>query len=190
MAELDLPELHSRALADTGLIVDAIKPDDLSLPTPCPDWDVAALLQHVIAGNLWAAELGAGATIEQVGSRLDGDVVGSDPSASYRDSARVAEAVFRAPGAMDAMCAVSYGPVPGAVYAGHRFIDVLVHGWDLATATGQDTTLDPDLAAAALAVVEPQADLLVASGAFAAPHGDPPDQSAQSRLLHLLGRTG
>ena len=36
---------------------------------------------------------------------------------------------------------MSYGPVPGSVYAGHRFIDVLIHGWDLAKATGQDATI-------------------------------------------------
>jgi hypothetical protein len=41
---------------------------------------------------------------------------------------------------MQAPCAVSYGPVPGEVYLGHRFIDVVVHGWDVAKGTGQDTT--------------------------------------------------
>jgi uncharacterized protein (TIGR03086 family) len=89
---------------------------------------------------------------------------------------------------MEAMCAVSYGPVPGAVYAGHRLIDVLIHGWDLAKGTGQDTTLDPDLVAACWTVVEPQADLLKGSGAF---HGDvvaPDDADLQTRLLAALGR--
>jgi hypothetical protein len=35
--------------------------------------------------------------------------------------------------------------VPGSAYAGHRFLDVLVHGWDLAVATGHDYALDPEL---------------------------------------------
>ena len=96
--------------------------------------------------------------------------------------------MFRAPGAMDAMCAVSYGPVPGSVYAGHRFIDVLVHGWDLAKGTGQDTTLDPDLAAACWAVVEPQAELLRGSGAFNTDVAAPEGADAQTRLLAALGR--
>src|SRR5207249_5126323 len=61
---------------------------------------------------------------------------------------------------MAAPCAVSYGPVPGEIYAGHRFIDVLIHGWDLAKATGQDTGLDPELVQVCWEVVEPQVELL------------------------------
>src|ERR1700730_7856979 len=63
----------------------------------------------------------------------------SDPAAPYAVSAKAASDVFHRPGALDAPCAVSYGPVPGSVYAGHRLIDVLIHGWDLAIATGQDS---------------------------------------------------
>ena len=84
----------------------------------------------------------SGKTIDEVGDRYDGDVLGDDPSAAYDASARVAGDAFARPGAMEAPVAVSYGPVPGEIYAGHRFIDVLIHGWDLAVATGQDSTLD------------------------------------------------
>ena len=75
----------------------------------------------------------------------------------------VAAAAFRAPGAMEAPCAVSYGPVPGEVYCGHRFLDVLIHGWDVASSTGQDTTLEPELVEACFEVIEPQLDMLVGS---------------------------
>ncbi len=51
--------------------------------TPCQGWDACALLNHVVSGNLRAAELVAGATIESVGDRLDGDVPGTDPAGSY-----------------------------------------------------------------------------------------------------------
>ena len=62
-------------------------------------------------------------------------MLGADPLGAYDASAAVAAATFEASGALEAPCAVSYGPVPGSVYAGHRFIDVLIHGWDLAVAT-------------------------------------------------------
>jgi uncharacterized protein (TIGR03086 family) len=150
---------------------------------------VRALLDHVIGGNRWVGELVAGRTIEEVGDRLDGDQVGDDPAASYDESARVAGDAFARPGALEAPVAVSYGPVPGSVYAGHRFIDVLVHGWDLARATGQDDTLDPDLVAAAEEVVAPQADLLRASGMFGDDVEERPDASPQERLLARLGRS-
>ena len=130
-----IAKLHAQALDVTGRIVTGIPAGRWHAATPCEGWDARALLNHVVSGNLWAAELAAGTTIESVGSRLDGDVLGSDPARSYATSAKAAAAAFLRPGALEAPCAVSYGPVPGSVYAGHRFIDVFIHGWDLATAT-------------------------------------------------------
>ena len=186
---LDLPVVHDRALAATRVIVAGVADDQWSLATPCPDWNVRELVNHVVTGNWWAAELGAGKTIADVGDRLDGDVLGTDPLAAYDASAAAASAVFGAPGAMEAPCAVSYGPVPGEVYAGHRFLDVLVHGWDVAAATGQDTTLDPGLVEACWAVVEPQAELLVDSGMFATDVEAPSGADRETALLAVLGRT-
>ena len=184
----NIAELHRRALDATRGRVAAIESSQMAWATPNDDWDVRALLNHVISGNLWAAELAAGATIEQVGDRLDGDIIGDDPLSAYDRSAEAAAAAFEAPGALEAPCAVSYGPVPGSVYAEHRFIDVLIHGWDLAKATGQDTRIDPTLTAASLKVLAPQIDVLQASGAFGTPIQVGPDADPQTRLLGLLGR--
>lgn len=186
----DIAELHSQALDATGHIVAGIPPGKWHADTPCEGWDVRALLNHLVSGNWWAAELAAGATIEGVGDRLDGDVLGPDPVGSYVASAKAAAAVFRKPGALDAPCAVSYGPVPGSVYAGHRFIDVFIHGWDLAAATGQDSALDADLMQSCLQVLEPQLELFRAAGAFAGPLRVPPGASDQTRFLAMLGRAG
>ena len=185
---VDLPEAHAAALATTRAYVLGIGAGQWADPTPCDDWDVRFLVNHIVTGNFWAAELGAGATIESVGDRLDGDVLGEDPSAAYDASAEVAAAVFREPGAMERPCAVSYGPVPGEVYCGHRLIDVLVHGWDVAKATGQDTTLPADQVAACLEVAEPQAEMLAGSGAFHTDVTAGADADPQTRLLALLGR--
>ena len=98
--------------------------------------------------------------------------------------------MFRRPGALDAPCAVSYGPVPGSVYAGHRFIDVLVHGWDLAMASGQGYALDPQLMQACRQIMEPQLEAFRSAGALGPEVAVPPDASTQTRFLALLGRTG
>src|SRR3954462_9703368 len=108
----DIATLHRQALQATGRTVAGIRPDQLSAPTPDAGWDVRALLNHVVAGNLWAAELGAGKTIAEVGDRLEGDVLGDEPAAAYDASSKVAADVFETPGALEAPCAVSYGPVP------------------------------------------------------------------------------
>jgi uncharacterized protein (TIGR03086 family) len=185
---MDIAALHERALQSTRRTVAGITPDQLDAATPCEGWSVRDLLNHVVSGNEWAAELAAGATIEDVGDALDGDVIGDDPLAAYDTSAGRAASVFKQPGALEAPCAVSYGPVPGEVYAGHRFLDVLIHGWDLAVATGQDTGIDPELVEACIGVVTPQAALLSGSGMFGGDVVAPPGADRQTELLAMLGR--
>jgi uncharacterized protein (TIGR03086 family) len=184
----ELPELHARALDHARRSVAGVGEEQWDQVSDCDQWTVRELVNHVVTGNYWAEELGSGKTIEEVGDRLDGDVLGDDPVAVYDDSAARAAAVFRAPGAMEAACAVSYGPVPGSVYCGHRFLDVLVHGWDVAKSTGQDTALDPELVAACWAVLEPQLEMLQASGAFGTAVTVPDDADLQTKLLAALGR--
>jgi uncharacterized protein (TIGR03086 family) len=185
---VDLPVVHHRALQATGRIVAGVRDDQWHDPTPCPDWDVRALLNHVVAGNKWVRPLVGGETIAGVGDRLDGDLVGHSPLMAYEASAAEADDAFCGEGAMEAACAVSYGPVPGSVYCGHRFVDVLVHGWDLARATGQDRALDPELVGACLEVIEPERKILAASGVFGSPAEPAPDADPQTRLLAYLGR--
>jgi len=183
-----LPDAHRQALDATGRIVRGIDAGQLSGSTPCDAFDVRGLLNHLVSGNLWVEPLVSGMTIEEVGDQYDGDVLGDDPSAAYDASARVAGDAFARPGAMEAPVAVSYGPVPGAVYAGHRYIDVLIHGWDLAVATGQGTTLDPSLVEMCWEIVRPQQDLLTGSGAFGTEVEVRADADSQTRLLAVLGR--
>ena len=185
-----IAQLHRKSLDDTRGIVAGIDRAQWADATPCDGWDVQTLLNHLVSGNLWATELGSGRTIEEIGNRLDGDVLGDNALAAYDTSAEAAAATFEAPGALDAPCAVSYGPVPGSVYAGHRFIDVLIHGWDLATATGQDATLDPELVDAAYSLLQDQADMVRASGMFGEAILEPAGVGPQTQLLAFIGRKG
>lgn len=185
---MELLECHDRALGATRVLVADVPDGRWDASTPCEDWDVRGLVNHIVAGNFWVGELARGRTIDDVGDRLDGDVLDDDPVAAYDSSAKVSSDAFHAPGALEAPCAVSYGPVPGSVYLGHRFIDVLVHGWDLAVATGQPSDLDDDLAQACLDVIAPQMELLSASGMFGESSEAAADAAPGVRLLALLGR--
>ena len=194
---VDLPEVHAGALESTRRIVAGVDVTQWGEPSVCSELDVRALVNHIVTGNLWVPELVGGKSIADVGDRLDGDVLGDDPVAAYEASADVAAAAFRAPGAMDAPVGVSYGPVPGSIYCGHRFLDVLIHGWDVARSTGQDGTLDPQLVEACWEVVEPQAEMLAGSGMFGTagprPGRRPPDRvarDARSFRLSLRGGVG
>jgi uncharacterized protein (TIGR03086 family) len=190
MTATDIAALHRGALDATRRFVVGTRKEQLAMPTPCDGWNVGDLLNHVVAGNLWAAELARGRTIADVGSTLDGDMLGADVVAAYDRSAEAAALAFEAAGALDAPCAVSYGPVPGSVYAGHRLLDVLIHGWDLASATGQPTDLDQRLVEACWDVVRPQLALLQASGQFGAELAPSAGGNPQTTLLAALGRTG
>ncbi|HZQ29171.1 MAG TPA: TIGR03086 family metal-binding protein [Acidimicrobiales bacterium] len=185
-----IPELHRRALDGTHGLVAGVREGQWRDPTPCADWDVRELVNHIVAENFWVAPMLAGKSIEDVGAQFDGDVLGDDPLAAYDRSAADAAGAADEPGAMDRPVGVSYGPVPGSVYVGHRFLDVLIHGWDLAKATGQDTSLDPELVQACWDLAEPEEAMLKGSGLFGPADGVPVPDGAdlQTRLLALLGR--
>ena len=185
---VDLADVHARALEWTGRAVAGVRPEQWEQPSVCREWSVHELVNHVVSGNWWAEELTRGKTIEAVGARLDGDVIGNDPAAAYDASAEAAAAVFREAGALERPVAVSYGPVPGAVYCGHRFMDVLIHGWDVARSTDQDATIPAELVEAAWEVITPQLDRLAGSGMFDTDVVAPVGADRQTTLLAALGR--
>jgi uncharacterized protein (TIGR03086 family) len=186
----NLPDLHARALDAARPSIAGVTGDQWNRDSVNEGWDVRTLVNHVVSGNLWVPELVGGKTIEEVGDRLDGDVLGDDPLAAYDASAELAAEAFKAEGAMERPVAVSYGPVPGEVYCGHRFIDVLIHGWDVAESTGQDTNLPEELVQACWEVVEPQLADLGGSGAYGTQVDLPEGADLQTKLLAALGRRG
>lgn len=187
-AVASIADLHSRAGAWFGDHLAPVTGFDLERATPCTEWSVGDLLTHVVAENLWVPELLAGRTIADVGGRFDGDVLDDDPVAAFEQSFEAADAAIRATPA-DRPVGVSYGPVPAQVYAEHRFLDLLVHGWDLAMGMERPASMPGDLVEACLAVVEGQRDLIAGSGVF---HTDVPvpEGPPQTRLLAILGRRG
>ena len=96
--DVDLPEVHAQALDATRPLVAGVRDDKWDQPSVCEGWTVRELVNHIVSGNLLAGELGVGKTIEEVGDRLDGDVLGDAPLDAYDRSAAIAAAVFRAPG--------------------------------------------------------------------------------------------
>ncbi|MFN8590308.1 MAG: TIGR03086 family metal-binding protein [Thermomicrobiales bacterium] len=124
-----------------------VTPDQMELPTPSDEWDVRALINHVLLGNTWAAaNLATGSAQRPVGDLLGG----REPMEAYVESADAMLAAFAAPGALGRMVTMPFGEMPGAGLAAFRFTDLISHAWDLARATGQSTDLAPDLCETAL----------------------------------------
>jgi uncharacterized protein (TIGR03086 family) len=181
-------DLYVRAMASTQRYIGAVREGQWHAPTPCSEWDVMQIANHVIGENLWAAELLGGKTIEQVGNRLDGDLTRDDPIRAYENSVAAARAAANAPGAMDGTCHLSFGDFSGADYSTQLFMDLLVHGWDIAKATGQDTRLDPELVAACLPIAQQLTSQWRSAGVFGEDLPVATDSDPQTRLLALSGR--
>ncbi|HUR13290.1 MAG TPA: TIGR03086 family metal-binding protein [Mycobacteriales bacterium] len=167
----------------------ALTAEDLGRPTPCADWDVQALVQHVVGELAWIAPLVNGKTIAEVGDALDGDLLGTDPLAAFHHHCQAAHEALDQPGALERTVQLSFGAYSGQYYADQVGGDVLVHAWDLARALGQDDTVPDDLVAWGQGWA---ADVLAQFGPsdyFAPPVDVPADADPQTRWLAALGRT-
>lgn len=188
MAEPDLVAMFRRSTDRFGARVRAVAGDQWSAPTPCDEWDVRALVDHVATEQLWAPHLLRGETLDQVGDRYDGDVLGDDPVAAWEAAVASSVAAFSAPGAIDGTVHLSYGDEAAREYTLQMLTDAAVHGWDLARAIGADEAIDDDVAEHLLAAWTERAAMVRASGVFADPVDVPADADAAHRLLALLGR--
>lgn len=154
-------------------------------PTPCEEWNVRDLLNHLTAEHLWAPHLLRGETIQQVGDRYDGDVLGEDPMGSWRRA--IAGSVLAWGQAEEREIATSAGTSTTREYAQQMLLDLTVHAWDLARAVDVRPHLVPDAVEAALAYEKPR----VASGGVAGIFEPPLQSDSPSRvdqLVALLGR--
>ncbi|HEV3381919.1 MAG TPA: TIGR03086 family metal-binding protein [Trebonia sp.] len=144
----DPRNIYRQALDQTATIVTAVRPDQLDLPTPCEEWDVRRLLSHVVGAVTRAALIGEGNDAFAVPPFADPST--ADWPAAYREAADRAVSAWSDDAKLDAFFAVPWGKVPGRGAVTGYVQEVLVHGWDLAVATGQETELDPSLADFAL----------------------------------------
>jgi uncharacterized protein (TIGR03086 family) len=184
----DIPELFRQAVERFGDSVDAIPAAGWTGPTPCTEWNVRDLVNHLASECRWMPPLFAGATIAEVGDALDGDLLGDDPVEAWREAGAGAVAAVAAPGAMEQTVHLSFGDVDGNRYAGDLVSDLTIHRWDLARAIGADEVLDPDLVRAAWNHLSPMAEAWRAAGAFAGAVEVADDVDQQTKLLALTGR--
>jgi len=161
--------------------------DQWSAATPCSEWNVRALVNHVAGEWLWVPELIAGRTIAEVGDRLDGDVLGDGPLETLIQARRAAVDALATEGSLDTTVHLSFGDMSAGAYATQMAIDGVIHAWDLARAIGADERLDPELVELSYAELERAAEDWRAGGAFG-PATTPADASTQAKLLALTGR--
>jgi uncharacterized protein (TIGR03086 family) len=184
----DLPDLHRRAMDRFSDNVRQVRDDQWDRPTPCADWNVRELVNHVVNENRWTPPLLEGQTIAEVGDRFDGDLLGDDPKLAWEESAREATAAVHGDGALDRTVHLSFGDTPGSEYVWQLFADILVHGWDLARGIGADDRLDPDLVEACASWFAEVEAAYRSAGAVGPRPEVSDDADPQTRLLAAFGR--
>jgi len=147
---MDPRPLHRRAVAQTGTVVAAVTPDQFALPTPCTEYDVRALLSHIVGGLTRAALVGEGDPGALARPAMADGVPDDGWPDAYRATAARATAAWADDTKLDTLVEVPWGKVPGRFALAGYVQEVLTHGWDLARATGQETERDPELATWAL----------------------------------------
>jgi uncharacterized protein (TIGR03086 family) len=174
---------HQRAQDVFSGVLANVRPGQMDAPTPCEEWAVRDLIEHLIGGNERVAI--------RAGLRSEPAPRPGDLREAHRATAREAQAIFAAPGCLTRVFDLPIGPTPGSVFIWIRATDALVHAWDLAKATGQPTDLDPELAAYQLAASRKNLPDALRGPGKVFGHPQPCDQERPpaDQLAAFLGRS-
>jgi uncharacterized protein (TIGR03086 family) len=185
---LSAPEGYARGVETFGAVLRRVRADQWTAATPCVEWDVRALVNHVVGEDRWVPPLVAGLTIAEVGDTLAGDLLGEDPQSAWDWARTQAEGAVRAVPA-DRTVALSAGPTPVGEYLWQLAADHLIHAWDLATAIGVELTFDDHLTAAVEAWFRDREGSYRQAEAIGPRVAVPEGASRQQRLLAAFGRS-
>lgn len=158
--------------------VAGVRPDQLSSPTPCTEWNVQAVLDHMAGTLNWVASSLSGTPPAKTKGSLP----------SFDAGVAAISKAARAAGVLEKKIKGPMGEMPGQVFLMIGLSDTLIHGWDLAKATGQDTKLDPKNVEVVYGFMKMQAEGARACKALGPEVKVPDNASAQDRLLGLCGR--
>lgn len=181
-------QLATAAAAITE-VVRNVKPDQYSLPTPCSDWDVRALANHLTFWSAYVSEQAARKQPEPADGVAEGDdFTRGDWPELYMGQLDKAVAAWSQPGAWTGNTFLATWELPAQEIGGMMLGELVVHGWDLARATGQELACAEDVADAALVLMAGMAEQGRQQGVFGAEVPVPGSAPALHRALGLAGR--
>lgn len=189
---MDVVELHRRTVTEFADRVAMVTDEQWDLHSPCPDWSVRDLVNHVVAEDRWSVPLLEGHTIAEVGSDLDGDLLGAHGREATRAATIEALELVGQVVPTGGKVHLSYGDEDVDEYVRQLAADHLLHAWDLAVATGGDTDLDPELVDEVATWFEGREELYRSAGLIdaRAPMPVTPRTLAEEHLHRLLAASG
>lgn len=181
-------EIYEGAVNFMRDIIAGVKADQLTSSTPCVEWNVQALIIH----NIKVSQAFHGMMTGSGG--VDAfDVKGPIPSegavAAFEGTTGALLEAIKAPGALEKVVEAPFGKMPGGQFIMIPFADLLIHKWDLAQATGQDSSLDSSMSDVCYALFSPMVQGMRAGGNFGAEVLVSASASIQEKLLGMTGRT-
>jgi len=179
------------AAAEATRVVAGVPGQPMDAPTPCDDWDLRTLVNHVILWTAYSAERRAHG--ESVAEDLMSKDFTADPGFAQDYAAQIGRAVaaWSDPAAWERELGVMGSGTPAADVAAMLIAEMVLHGWDIARATGQDYACDEAVAANVLATVEAQGEMFRQYEGFAAVvplAADDEGATVLDRALSLSGR--
>src|SRR5258708_10653024 len=187
---MDVLDTMGRVLDRTGEVVDKVKDGQLANATPCTEWTVRAVINHVTGGaTMFAVCVEQGSVPDDLLPKLmGGDNLGNDVNGSFHKASDRARAAFGSPGALDKIVKLPFGEMPAGIALNIAIMDVMTHAVDIAKATGQ-TIDDDEILTTALEVGRQLiTDDFRAPGIFDAEQPAPANASAADKLLAFAGR--
>ena len=188
---MDQTVMIGKVLDETNRVVDGIEPSQLDNPSPCDEWTVRDVLNHITSGaTMFAVCVREGCiSDEQLGELMVSDNLGADYTGAFRDASAAALSAFDEPGAADKMVKLPFGEMPAGVAIIIAIFDVATHTWDLARSTGQQMQLDPEVLAAAYELAQAMMPGMRANGVVGEEVIVAVDAPMEDRLAGLAGRT-
>lgn len=189
---MDALEALSQASEEFERRLSQVNDDQWDLSTPCSEWTVRDLTNHVLLGTRMSVQLLAGRSQQEVIAGLGDDLMAGnqDPIADFVALAAQMQEGFAAPNGLEGTVDHPMGEIPRTMFVGFRIMDNATHAWDLARAIGADDTLDSDLVQRMWDDIQPMAGGLGELGIFGeSSSGDVADDAPlQTRFLDLVGR--
>ncbi|TDD67445.1 TIGR03086 family protein [Actinomadura darangshiensis] len=181
--------LFALAVGQAEQQIAAVRPDELGNSTPCADYDVRALIGHMIAVLHKIAGVGAGRDVSEFPDVID-DVADTDWISAFLKARDEVDRVWADDAMLDRSVTLPWATLPGHVALDAYTHEFTVHSWDLAHATGRLSELDPDLAVQALDAFPRFAPPETRSGQsqFGPAVAVPDDADVYTRLAAYLGR--
>ena len=187
---MDNIALMKQVIASTDKVVKGTDPSQLGLPSPCTEWTVRDVINHITGGStMFAVCVEEGAVPDDLlGKLVGGDNLGTDYMGAWEAASARAVAAFGIPGVLDKMVKLPFGEMPAGVALNIAVFDVLTHAADIAIATNQ-TIDDTALVETALEVghqmIGPE---LRTPGVFDPEQPAPDGATPTVRLLAFAGR--